>query len=352
MCIIGVGAYVTQDMMTAAYSMLENTPDTNYTWSSMGPCIDGDLGVSIMAPGAAVTSVPSWTLQRNQLMNGTSMSSPNACGCIALLLSAAKATEMNISTAVVRRAVETTAQVSESVPILGQGNGLIQVDAAWNQLQLLQADKWAHLHYKVSVQSDRFKRGIYLRGEVETSVKDSFKVQVEALFKDSDKVDDKIEYEVRLCFESTAAWIQCPSKMLMVKTDKTFTISVDPTSLPPGLSVGFVKAYEENNKKRGVLFQVPVTVLKPEVISKGTTELDLGTLDFEAIQRHRRFYIAPPGSTFVDVVVKDARSSLDCSPRVLVVHAVQLYPGVAYRDNEKQVRSIFPFNAQQMLTLL
>ena len=43
-CVIGVSAYVSQSMMTAAYQMLETTPNTNYTWSSMAPCIDGDLG--------------------------------------------------------------------------------------------------------------------------------------------------------------------------------------------------------------------------------------------------------------------------------------------------------------------
>lgn len=138
--IIGVGAYVTPDMITQAYSYLHSDFDIThsdasptlmdsrafsrssftacqapvmgmpYTWTSRGPSSNGGMSISVCAPGGAVAPVPVWKLQRKQLMNGTSMSSPSAAGAVAVILSFLKQKGIPYTSALVRRAIENSAR--------------------------------------------------------------------------------------------------------------------------------------------------------------------------------------------------------------------------------------------------
>ena len=136
---ITVGAYVSKDMMIDQYSTLkapiedgeQDLRDTSYYFSSRGPTPDGLLP-DLCAPGGAISPIPRHSLQGKAQYHGTSMSSPNACGVAACVLSAVKQKlgVDHISPAELRKGLLNTAASVDISDPFAQGAGLISATAA------------------------------------------------------------------------------------------------------------------------------------------------------------------------------------------------------------------------------
>lgn len=337
--IIGVGAYVSPAMVQAEYALRDELPEIPYTWSSRGPTYDGDWGVDISAPGGAIAAMPKWTLVPNSLKNGTSMSSPNACGNIALLLSALKQQEIEYSPHSVRRAVENTARPIANSDVFAHGHGLIQTDRAYEYLQANRGESAEHLRFAVDLPSLDGARGIYLREPQETEQLLEADMRVRPMWHEDAAASEKADFQMRVVLECSTSWVDAPEYILLASEGRSFKIEVDPTRLSPGVHTAEVRGFDSNNRERGPLFHLPVTVIRPSGVEgdlpiwKKTVQLQPGALD-------RNFVAVPSGATWADLAVRAVETE---SVSRLVVHALHQLPKVSFRDSEfKQYIDVRP----------
>ena len=144
--VMGMGAYLTDDTMLADYGVEVSYQDNLHTFSSRGPREDGGFSPMAVAPGAAISTIPLWQPQGclaqtcpvgYALANGTSMASPQSAGVGALLVSAAKATGVQVKPEQIRQALMSSARYiteGDRYRAYDQGVGLLDVNAAWDLL--------------------------------------------------------------------------------------------------------------------------------------------------------------------------------------------------------------------------
>ncbi|EPY53178.1 tripeptidyl-peptidase II Tpp2 [Schizosaccharomyces cryophilus OY26] len=321
--VISVGAYVTGSMMQAQYSLLSNVRDTPYTWCSRGPTLDGDTGVSIYAPGGAITSVPPYSLQNSQLMNGTSMSSPSACGGISLILSALKAQNISYTASAVKKAViYTSKDVRDDFDV-----GMLQVDAAYNYLTESDAEAASSRSFTIKGNIGNNKRGVYLREVTDLASPSRHTFSVAPKFEEGEEAA-KSQFEVQISLAATQPWIQAPEYVMMAGTGRAIPVRVDPTALVPGFHFGKVKAFEATKDSRRCLFEIPVTVMKPSAVVNAN--FPLRNVSFEPTLIRRYFLVPPKGATYAEIRVK-AISPLESS-NMLWISTNQALPQTKLKD--------------------
>jgi subtilisin family serine protease len=143
--VMSVGAYITDDTYLAAYGAQLYEQDNLHYFSSRGPREDGGFKPNVVASGAAISTIPMWQAQGclaqvcpvgYALFNGTSMASPQAAGAGALLISAAEQYGAQYQAAQIRQAMNSsTRYLAGRYQAYEQGNGLVDVNAAWDLLK-------------------------------------------------------------------------------------------------------------------------------------------------------------------------------------------------------------------------
>ena len=325
--------------------------NTNFTWTSVGPSSDGGRGTHIMAPGGAITCVPNWTLAHSQLMNGTSMSSPNACGNFALLLSGLKAEGIAYTPHRVQRAVKNTGVKIPNVTPTAQGHGLLQVDDAYSYLKTFAADSVEDVEFKVTVRSPGggpLNRGVYLREAAMMAEPSVHYIEVHPRMHEDGPKADLVGFEVRIRLEVDADYIEVPDQFLCAAKPRGFKICVDPTKLAAGPHYANVLGYDAQSPERGPLFTVPITTTKaipagPGGSIKETVSMTRGDV--------RRIFVTPPaGSTWMDIGVKINKVEPAGGKSIVVVHTVQLLPFRKYSSGESKNYVQLYAGQQQMLS--
>ncbi|KAJ2862346.1 hypothetical protein GGH94_004322 [Coemansia aciculifera] len=342
--IIGVGAYVGYEQIKADHAMYDTVKDTIFTWCSRGPTADGALGVDIYAPGSAIASYPAYTQQRLHLANGTSMSSPNLCGCLALLVSAWKQElgddspdpALKISPYRIKNAIVATAkQFGDEL-----GAGLVQTDAAWQYLKKHAERRYEDVEYTVRIMEANNSRGIYLRDAEDSACARHLQVFVTPMFPgdaraklehDSDGVrgetqsQAKFDYEQRVILVPSASWVRVPEALYVSSEGRVFSAKIDATQLEPGrLHVASIQGFDSACVDRGPIFTVPITVTKPLPVEASAC-VRFNDLRFLPTEVVRRFVAVPYGATKAHITIRASNAAANSSaPAMFYLHCLQL----------------------------
>ncbi|MEW1719290.1 S8 family serine peptidase [Streptomyces sp. NPDC093109] len=156
--VISVAASISKETWAANYGSVVTKKYALLPFSSRGPREDGGFTPTLTAPGAAINTTQTWAPggpvaeagyqlpAGYTMLQGTSMSSPQAAGASALLISAAKQKKISLTPAKLRTALTSTATKIPDLQAHEQGAGLINVVAAWKSIERASAKNAVAAH--------------------------------------------------------------------------------------------------------------------------------------------------------------------------------------------------------------
>ncbi len=357
---ITVGAFVSPDMMKDQYSTLNCDEDeplegASYYFSSRGPSPDG-MNPDICAPGGAISPIPRHALQGKAQYHGTSMSSPNACGVAACVLSALKLKGIdNCGPIELRRGLLNSASNVDITDPFAQGAGLISAVSAVDYIFSNHGKDGQNLAVDVSIPSRDGARGIYIRDLYELEGPMTFSVLVQPRFSHAIKrttkeMQELLELELDLELKPSETWVKCPESVTLFaaqeRNGQTFSVRLDTKDLNPGAHFARIDAIDASDPNRGSLFSVPITVIVPhsrfttdestvfelnddEYFKKNGNGIDYSST-FKLTQGlpNRRFITVPQSAEWATIKLKSTSPHASGkSPQNVMLHAIPFVRG-------------------------
>ncbi|CAD5207848.1 unnamed protein product [Bursaphelenchus xylophilus] len=346
--VISVGAILPEDATEVLYGTSEKRETCMLHFSSRGPTSDGRLGINFTAPGAAIAGMPLYSQNAAQCKNGTSMAAPNALGCAACLLSAAKSANIPMSPLKLKLAMENSARPldSEKLTKLDYGNGIINLPGAFEALKKLESLPETLSDFVVTVGhvssggSDHEKKGIYIRDPYQLQHTTDYKVWIEPRFRNrKGDIVSKHKFQRQIRLESSAPYVKHTKNIHLANEHASFQVRVDPANLEAGrvhyteivgYDAGFKLSPRAGTSNAPPLFRVPITVIKPLELEKGENSLKT-RFKLTAGQPERLFLQCPSNSTEVSVKIKStnkrstAKIYLNFAQKVAAQDEYELY---------------------------
>ncbi|HMB71155.1 MAG TPA: tripeptidyl peptidase II, partial [bacterium] len=189
------------------------------------------------------------------------------------------------------------------------------------------------LRFDVSIAARGGARGIYLREPGELIRPTEVSVGVDPSFRRDVDNREKVDFQMQASLAVDADWVQVPAAVHLHGGGRNFRVLVDPRGLEPGAHYAEITGTDLADPGRGPVFRVPVTVVVPGGVPADDPRFG-ETLSLRPGQIHRRFLAVPEGATWADIMVRSRGGETE---RHLVLHTVQLEPGLQYDLSESQL---------------
>ncbi|MEU3550071.1 S8 family serine peptidase [Streptomyces longwoodensis] len=310
--VISVGASISKETWASNYGSAVTKKYAMMPFSSRGPREDGGFTPTLTAPGASINTTQTWlpgspvaeagyTLPAGySMLQGTSMASPQAAGASALLLSAAEQKHIDLTPAVLRTALTSTADHIKGVQAYEEGAGLIDIVDAWDAIRhgasahdyTVKAPVDTAIDY--ALKEPGFGTGLYDReGGLKAGQKKTYDVTVTR----TSGPDKAVRHELHFANNAGGTFRIVGSDEVKLPLNQPVTVKVQAAPRSAGLKSAILEV--DDPRTEGVDKQIMTTVVVSAPVQYTFSASD--TVQRNSTQSY--FVTVPEGATSLEVAI-------------------------------------------------